>query len=84
MIASQKVQRYVDELKKGLVSTEEVKELLDALAKAFSLRITVSDDEGDSFWDFSQEEEARFNDLLTRAVNNSKNGRYTEYRKPLA
>jgi len=85
MIASPKVKKHLARIKKDRLSSEELRELLKAIARDFQIPLQIASEvEEDDFWVFSPEDEQRFNDLLCRSTKDLKNKSYTEYEKPRA
>ncbi|MCG8401660.1 MAG: hypothetical protein MJA84_08680 [Firmicutes bacterium] len=82
MIPSSKVKKYLIRIKKEQWTSEELHELIIAIARDFKIPIHIADKfDEDDFWTLSPEEERQFNDLLTKTTENLKKKQYTEYVK---
>jgi len=82
MIPSPKVKKHLNEIKSDQWTTEELRELLKAIARDFKITIEITGgaDEED-FWALSPVDEQRFDDLLHKSTKDLKDKRYTEYNR---
>ncbi|MCL6558016.1 MAG: hypothetical protein K6U74_04275 [Firmicutes bacterium] len=83
MIPSPKVKRHLNEIKREQWTTEELSELIKAIAHDFQIKVKIAGEaDEEDFWALSPEDEQRFNDLLHKSTKDLKNKRYIEYSRP--
>ncbi|BCV20867.1 hypothetical protein [Moorella sp. Hama-1] len=81
MLPSPKVVKHLAAIRRDQLTKEELRELLQVIARDFDINIKIDGELGEEdFWSLSPEDESRFEDLLTRATGDIQQKRYTEYK----